>query len=55
MIPTVIFVELVQKIGTRTVRTAYGDFVAHAWKDKPSAGVQALISDLNRGSIANIT
>jgi 3,4-dihydroxy 2-butanone 4-phosphate synthase/GTP cyclohydrolase II len=31
--------SLVQKIGSRTIRTAYGDFVAHAWKDKPSAGV----------------
>src|SRR3954467_3500117 len=31
--------SLVQKVGTRTIHTAYGDFVAHAWKDKPSAGV----------------
>jgi 3,4-dihydroxy 2-butanone 4-phosphate synthase/GTP cyclohydrolase II len=31
--------SLVQKVGTRPIRTAYGDFVAHAWKDKPSAGV----------------
>jgi 3,4-dihydroxy 2-butanone 4-phosphate synthase / GTP cyclohydrolase II len=31
--------SLVEKIGHRSLPTAYGDFVAHAWRDKPSAGV----------------
>jgi 3,4-dihydroxy 2-butanone 4-phosphate synthase / GTP cyclohydrolase II len=31
--------SLVQKIGTRSIRTAYGNFTAHAWKDKPSQGL----------------
>jgi 3,4-dihydroxy 2-butanone 4-phosphate synthase/GTP cyclohydrolase II len=31
--------SLVEKIGTRLLRTAYGEFTAHAWKDKPSQGV----------------
>jgi 3,4-dihydroxy 2-butanone 4-phosphate synthase/GTP cyclohydrolase II len=31
--------SLVQKIGTRSIRTAYGEFTAHAWKDKPSQGL----------------
>jgi 3,4-dihydroxy 2-butanone 4-phosphate synthase / GTP cyclohydrolase II len=31
--------SLVQKIGTRNLHTIHGDFVAHAWKDKPSQGV----------------
>ena len=31
--------SLVEKIGQRTLATAYGDFTAHAWRDKPSAGV----------------
>src|SRR5213079_3278705 len=26
--------SLVQKVGTRTIQTAYGEFVAHAWNDK---------------------
>jgi 3,4-dihydroxy 2-butanone 4-phosphate synthase / GTP cyclohydrolase II len=30
---------LVEKIGTRTLRTAHGEFIAHAWKDKPSHGL----------------
>jgi 3,4-dihydroxy 2-butanone 4-phosphate synthase / GTP cyclohydrolase II len=31
--------SLVQKIGSRPLTTAYGEFTAHAWRDKPSAGV----------------
>jgi 3,4-dihydroxy 2-butanone 4-phosphate synthase / GTP cyclohydrolase II len=31
--------SLVEKIGTRTLQTAYGEFTAHAWKDKPSQGL----------------
>ena len=31
--------SLVEKIGQRTLVTAYGEFTAHAWRDKPSAGV----------------
>jgi 3,4-dihydroxy 2-butanone 4-phosphate synthase/GTP cyclohydrolase II len=31
--------SLVRKIGTRRIDTAYGEFVAHAWQDKPSAGL----------------
>jgi 3,4-dihydroxy 2-butanone 4-phosphate synthase / GTP cyclohydrolase II len=31
--------SLVRKIGTREIRTPYGEFTAHAWQDKPSAGV----------------
>jgi 3,4-dihydroxy 2-butanone 4-phosphate synthase/GTP cyclohydrolase II len=31
--------SLVQKIGSRPLKTAFGDFTAHAWKDKPSQGV----------------
>ena len=31
--------SLVQKIGTQTHKTTYGDFTAHAWQDKPSDGV----------------
>lgn len=31
--------SLVEKIGQRTLATAYGEFTAHAWRDKPSAGV----------------
>ena len=31
--------SLVEKVGTRTLQTAYGTFTAHAWKDKPSQGV----------------
>jgi 3,4-dihydroxy 2-butanone 4-phosphate synthase / GTP cyclohydrolase II len=31
--------SLVEKIGTRALRTTWGDFTAHAWKDKPSQGV----------------
>jgi 3,4-dihydroxy 2-butanone 4-phosphate synthase/GTP cyclohydrolase II len=31
--------SLVEKVGTRTLQTAYGTFTAHAWKDKPSQGL----------------
>ena len=31
--------SLVEKIGQRPLTTAYGDFIAHAWRDKPSQGV----------------
>ncbi len=31
--------SLVEKVGTRTLRTAYGEFTAHAWRDKPSQGL----------------
>ncbi len=31
--------SLVEKIGERTLATAFGEFVAHAWRDQPSAGV----------------
>ncbi|HYF42418.1 MAG TPA: bifunctional 3,4-dihydroxy-2-butanone-4-phosphate synthase/GTP cyclohydrolase II [Ramlibacter sp.] len=31
--------SLVEKVGTRSVPTAYGEFLAHAWKDKPSQGL----------------
>jgi 3,4-dihydroxy 2-butanone 4-phosphate synthase/GTP cyclohydrolase II len=31
--------SLVQKVGARPLRTAYGEFTAHAWKDKPSHGL----------------
>jgi 3,4-dihydroxy 2-butanone 4-phosphate synthase/GTP cyclohydrolase II len=31
--------SLVEKIGARPLATAYGEFMAHAWRDKPSAGV----------------
>jgi 3,4-dihydroxy 2-butanone 4-phosphate synthase / GTP cyclohydrolase II len=30
---------LVHKIGQRPMTTAYGEFVAHAWRDKPSNGL----------------
>ncbi len=31
--------SLVEKIGERTLQTAYGAFTAHAWKDLPSQGL----------------
>jgi 3,4-dihydroxy 2-butanone 4-phosphate synthase/GTP cyclohydrolase II len=31
--------SLVTKSGSRPLQTAYGEFTAHAWRDKPSAGV----------------
>ena len=31
--------SLVEKVGSRPLTTAYGEFVAHAWRDKPSAGL----------------
>jgi 3,4-dihydroxy 2-butanone 4-phosphate synthase/GTP cyclohydrolase II len=31
--------SLIQTVGTRTLKTAFGEFTAHAFKDKPSQGV----------------
>ena len=31
--------SLIEKIGSRPLRTAHGEFTAHAWKDKPSHGL----------------
>jgi 3,4-dihydroxy 2-butanone 4-phosphate synthase/GTP cyclohydrolase II len=31
--------SLIEKVGTRTLKTAFGEFTAHAFKDKPSQGV----------------
>ncbi len=31
--------SLIQKMGVRTLHTAYGEFTAHAFQDKPSSGV----------------
>jgi 3,4-dihydroxy 2-butanone 4-phosphate synthase / GTP cyclohydrolase II len=31
--------SLIEKVGSRPLATAYGEFVAHAWKDKPSQGL----------------
>ena len=31
--------SLVEKVGSRTLQTAYGEFTAHAWRDKPSQSV----------------
>ena len=31
--------SLVEKLGQRPLATAYGEFMAHAWRDKPSAGL----------------
>ncbi|MDO9405670.1 MAG: bifunctional 3,4-dihydroxy-2-butanone-4-phosphate synthase/GTP cyclohydrolase II [Polaromonas sp.] len=31
--------SLVQKLGTRTIQTAFGEFAVHAWRDKPSLGL----------------
>jgi 3,4-dihydroxy 2-butanone 4-phosphate synthase/GTP cyclohydrolase II len=31
--------SLVRKIGSRPLKTAYGDFTAHAWQDTPSQGL----------------
>jgi 3,4-dihydroxy 2-butanone 4-phosphate synthase / GTP cyclohydrolase II len=31
--------SLVRKVGSRPLRTPWGDFMAHAWKDEPSQGV----------------
>jgi len=30
---------LIEKVGVRSLQTAHGEFIAHAWKDKPSHGV----------------
>jgi 3,4-dihydroxy 2-butanone 4-phosphate synthase / GTP cyclohydrolase II len=31
--------SLIEKVGERPLHTAYGEFIAHAWKDKPSQGL----------------
>jgi 3,4-dihydroxy 2-butanone 4-phosphate synthase/GTP cyclohydrolase II len=31
--------SLVEKVGSRPLVTAYGEFMAHAWRDKPSQGL----------------
>lgn len=31
--------SLVEKLGSRPLATAYGEFTAHAWRDKPSQGL----------------
>ena len=31
--------SLIEKVGARPLVTAYGEFLAHAWKDKPSQGL----------------
>jgi 3,4-dihydroxy 2-butanone 4-phosphate synthase / GTP cyclohydrolase II len=31
--------SLIEKVGERPLQTAYGEFIAHAWKDKPSRGL----------------
>jgi 3,4-dihydroxy 2-butanone 4-phosphate synthase/GTP cyclohydrolase II len=31
--------SLIEKIGSRSLTTVFGDFAAHAWRDKPSSGV----------------
>ncbi len=31
--------SLVERVGSRTLQTAYGEFMAHAWRDKPSLGL----------------
>jgi len=31
--------SLIERVGQRPLATPYGDFVVHAWRDKPSAGV----------------
>jgi 3,4-dihydroxy 2-butanone 4-phosphate synthase / GTP cyclohydrolase II len=31
--------SLVEKVGERTMVTAYGEFMVHAWRDKPSQGL----------------
>jgi hypothetical protein len=43
--------SLVEKVGTRTLHTAYGEFTAHAYRDKPSGAVHlALVKgQLGRG------
>jgi 3,4-dihydroxy 2-butanone 4-phosphate synthase/GTP cyclohydrolase II len=30
---------LIEKVGSRPLETAYGEFIAHAWKDKPGQGL----------------
>jgi 3,4-dihydroxy 2-butanone 4-phosphate synthase/GTP cyclohydrolase II len=41
--------SLVERVGSRTLRTAFGDFIVHAFRDKPGQGVHLA---LVRGSWA---
>ena len=36
--------SLVEKIGQRPLQTAYGEFIAHAWRDKPSQGLHIALA-----------
>ena len=36
--------SLIEKIGSRTLNTAFGEFTAHAFRDKPSQGVHLALS-----------
>ena len=36
--------SLIEKIGSRTLNTAFGEFTAHAFKDKPSQGLHLALS-----------
>jgi 3,4-dihydroxy 2-butanone 4-phosphate synthase/GTP cyclohydrolase II len=36
--------SLIEKIGSRTLHTAFGEFTAHAFKDKPSQGLHLALS-----------
>ncbi len=36
--------SLIEKVGARPLRTAYGEFMAHAWKDKPSQGLHLALA-----------
>jgi 3,4-dihydroxy 2-butanone 4-phosphate synthase / GTP cyclohydrolase II len=31
--------SLIEEVGSRPLRTAHGEFIAHAWRDKPSQGL----------------
>ena len=36
--------SLVEKAGARVLQTAYGEFMAHAWKDKPTQGLHLALA-----------
>ena len=36
--------SLIEKVGSRTLNTAFGEFTAHAFKDKPSQGLHLALS-----------
>jgi 3,4-dihydroxy 2-butanone 4-phosphate synthase/GTP cyclohydrolase II len=48
--------SLVRKVGSRPLKTTYGDFTAHAWKDQPSDGLHlALVKgEWNPGDIVPV-